>query len=81
MGRIREEDVLQLLRRRHFQTVQIALRFDGRDLKESELRASLGSDQKAPDTERRFTPNFMKELLEDYQLSKRTSQMAIFLPR
>jgi hypothetical protein len=80
MGRLGEEDVLQLLRTRHFQIVQIALRFDGRDLKESELRANHSADQTLPDTERRFTPNFTKELLDDYQLSKRTSQMAGFLP-
>jgi len=80
-GRIKESDVLQLLKTRHFQAVQIGLRSDEEALDESQLIASLGSDQKAPDTERRFTPNFMKELLEDYQLSKRTSQMAIFLPR
>ncbi|HVS88088.1 MAG TPA: hypothetical protein VHF01_07680 [Candidatus Acidoferrum sp.] len=80
-GRLQEEKVLQLLRTSHFQTVQIALRSDEEDLKEIDLRASLSSDQKAPDTERRFTPKFMKELLEDYQLSIRTSQMAIFCPK
>jgi hypothetical protein len=80
-GRLQEDEVLQLLRTNHFQAVQIGLRSDEEALDESQLLASLGSDQKAPDTERRFTPNFMKELLEDYQLSKRTSQMAIFLPR
>jgi len=79
-GRINEDEVLQLLRTHHFQIVQIALRSDEEDLKEIDLRASLSSDQKAPDTERRFTPNFMKELLGDYQLSKRTSEMAIFCP-
>gem|GEM_PF-4428360 len=81
-GRINEDEVLQLLRTHHFQIVQIALRSDEEDLKEwVDLRASLSSDQKAPDTERRFTPKFMKELLEDYQLSKRTSEMAIFCPK
>jgi len=66
MGSICEEVVLQLFRTRHFQIVRIALHFDGRDLKESELRANHSADQTLPDTERRFTPNFMKELLEDY---------------
>jgi hypothetical protein len=81
-GRIREDDVLQLLRTNHFQTVQIALRTDEATLPGSaELLASLGSDQKTLDTERRFTPNFMKELLEGYRLSMRTSQMAIFCPK
>ena len=81
-GRIKEDDVLQLLRTHHFQAIQIALRSDEAELKGSaELMASLSSDQKAPDTERRFTPNFMKELLEDYQLSKRTADMAIFFPK
>jgi hypothetical protein len=81
-GRLHEEDVLQLLRTHHFQIVQIALRSDEEDLKEwVDLRASLSSDQKEPDKERRFTPNFMKELLGDYQLSKRTSEMAIFCPK
>ena len=80
-GRLRESDVLQLLKTHHFPTVQIALRTDEEKLKDSDLRASLSSDQTAPDTERRFTPNFMKELLEDYQLSKRTSEMAIFCPK
>jgi hypothetical protein len=80
-GRIKESEALQLLRTRHFQTVQIALRSDEENLQESALLMSLGSDQKAPDTDRRFTPNFMQELLEDYQLSMRTSQMAIFCPK
>ncbi len=80
-GRLHEDEVLQLLRTHHFQTVEITLRPDEEDLIESDLRASLGSDQKKPDTERRFTPKFMKELLEDYQLSMRTSQMAIFCPK
>jgi hypothetical protein len=81
-GRLHEDEVLQLLRTHRFQTVQIALRSDEEDLKESvDLLASLSSDQKQPNTERRFTPNFMKELLRDYQLSMRTSQMAIFCPK
>jgi hypothetical protein len=80
-GRIHEDDVLQLLRTHHFQVVEIALRSDEEDLNEFDLRTSLTSDQKDPDKERRFTPNFMKELVEDYQLSKRTSQMAIFCPK
>ncbi len=81
-GRIRESDVLQLLKTNHFLTVQIDLRPDEVGLdKTADLYASLGSDQKALDTERRFTPNFMKELLEDYQLSKRTREMAIFCPK
>ena len=80
-GVLHESDVLQLVKMRHFQTVQIALRSDEGDLKEPELNASLSSDQSLPDTERRFTPAFMKELLQDYQLSKRTSEMAIFCPQ
>jgi hypothetical protein len=81
-GRIKESDVLQLLRADHFQTIQIALRADEADLQGSaELLASLGSDQKTLDTERRFTPKFMRELLEGYRLSMRTSQMAIFCPK
>jgi len=80
-GVLHEGDVLQLLKTHHFQTVQIALRADEGDLKDPELKASLSSDQTQPDTERRFTPTFMKELLEDYQLSKRTSEMAIFCPQ
>lgn len=87
-GRIHEEDVLQLLRTHYFQTVEVALRSDEENLNWAELRASLGSDQKDPDSdspiafpkERRFSPNFMNELLEDYQLSMRTSQMVIFTP-
>ncbi len=81
-GRLHEDEVLQLLRTNHFQTVQIALRSDEADLKEwVDLRASLGSNQKESDKERRFTPAFMKELLQDYQLSMRTSDMAIFCPK
>ncbi len=80
-GHLEEGQVLQLLRTHHFQAVEIALRSDEEDLNESDLRASLTSDQEAPDTERRFTPNFMKELLQDYQLSKRTSEMTIFCPK
>lgn len=81
-GRINEDDVLQLIRTHQFQTVQIALRPDEESLKEwADLRASLASDQTLLGTERRFTPNLMKELLADYQLSKRTSQMALFSPK
>ncbi len=81
-GRLHEDEILQLLRTNHFQTVQIALRSDEVNLKEwVDLRASLGSDQKESDKERRFTPAFMRELLDDYQLSKRTSDMAIFCPK
>jgi len=81
-GRTKENDVLQLLRTHQFQTVQIELRSDEEDLKEwADLRASLASDQTDSDKQRRFTPNFMKELLADYQLSKRTSQMALFSPK
>jgi len=77
-GRLHDDDILQLLRTHHFQTVQIGLFTDEEKLTESvDLRSSLTSTQK----ERRFTPEFMQELLEDYQLSKRTSQMAIFCPR
>jgi hypothetical protein len=80
-GRLQEDEVLHLLRTHHFQAVEIALRSDEANLKDSELRASLSSDQTLPDTERRFTPAFMKELLEDYQLLKRTPQMALFCPK
>jgi hypothetical protein len=81
-GRLQEEEVLQLLRTNHFQTVEIGLRTDEAKLEGTDsLFVSLGSDQKDPDTERRFTPKFMKELLKDYQLSTRTSQMVIFVPR
>ena len=77
-GKIHEADVLQLLRAHHFQTVEIALRSDEEELSDSELRTSLASDQKDPEKMRRFSPNFMNELLQDYQLSMRTSQMAFF---
>ena len=76
-----EDEVLQLLRTYHFQTIQIALREDEADKEWADLRASLASDQADPDKERRFTSNFMKEMLADYQLSKRTSQMALFSPK
>src|ERR1700674_3597650 len=46
-GRIKEDDVLQLLRTHHFQAIQIALRSDEAELKGSaELMARLSSDQK-----------------------------------
>jgi len=77
-GMLREDDVLPLLRTHHFQAVQVELRSDEESLNDAKLRASLGSDQKDPGTERRFSPEFMKELLKDYQLSLRTSDMAIF---
>jgi hypothetical protein len=80
-GEIKEDEVFRLLRMHHFQTIQIALRSDEQDLKDwADLRASLASDQSDPDKQRRFTPNFMKELLTDYHLSKRTSEMALFSP-
>lgn len=78
IGGIKEDDVLQLLRVHHFQTVQILLRSDEVDLKGADLRASLTNDQTDPDKQRRFTPGFMKELLADYHLSMQTSDMALF---
>ena len=78
-GTLPEDDVLQLVKTHHFQTIQIALRSDEEKLEGSAFWASLRSPQEDLDTERRFSPAFMKELLEEYQLS--TSEMAIFLPR
>jgi hypothetical protein len=80
-GKVHEADVLQLLKTHHFQIVEVALRSDDQDLSDSELRRSLSNDQKDPDKMRGFPPNFMKELVEDYQLSKRTSRMALFCPK
>jgi hypothetical protein len=80
-GKVHEADVLQLLKTHHFQIVEVALRSDDQDLSYSELRRSLSNDQKDPDKMRGFPPNFMKELVEDYQLSKRTSRMALFCPK
>jgi hypothetical protein len=80
-GRLKDDEVSQLLRTHHFQTVEISLRTDEQDLNDANLRASLTNDQRDPDKLRRFTPAFMRELLADYQLSKRTSQMALFCPR
>src|SRR5215472_6703221 len=77
-GKIHEADVLQLLKTHHFQTVEVSLRSDEENLSNSELRASLSSDQKDPEKMRRFSPNFMNELLRDYQLSMRTPDMAFF---
>jgi hypothetical protein len=77
-GRLREDEVLQLLRTHYLQTVQIEVHSDEEDLSEFDLRTSLASDQKDIEKERRFTPNFLIELMKDYQLSKRTRQMAIF---
>jgi hypothetical protein len=80
-GQIKEDDVLRLLSSHHFQTIQIALRTDEDTLKNWEdLRGSLASDQKDPAKLRRFPSSFMKELLADYHLSKRTSEMALFSP-
>lgn len=77
-GATREADVLELLRTHHFKTVQIELRSDEENLSDADLRRSLASDQKDPDTERRFSPAFMGELLMDYHISLRTSAMAVF---
>ncbi len=77
-GMLREDDVLPLLRTHHFQTVEVELRSDEEPLNDAELRTSLGSDQKDPEKERRLSPEFMQELLQDYQLSMRSSGMAIF---
>lgn len=77
-GVTREADVLELLRTHHFRTVQIELRSDEESLSDSDLRRSLGSDQKEPDTERRFSPDFMSELLKDYHVSLRNSAMVVF---
>ncbi|HET8925051.1 MAG TPA: hypothetical protein VFN26_18870 [Candidatus Acidoferrum sp.] len=80
-GLLREDDVFQLVRTHHFQAVEIALREDEEKLNDGELRASLTSDQKEPGKQRRFTQKFMNELLENYQLSLRTSEMAVFCPK
>lgn len=77
-GMLREEDVLPLLRTHYFQAVQVELRTDEEPLSDTELKTSLGSEQKDLDKERRLSPEFMKELLQDYQLSLRTSDMALF---
>ena len=77
-GKIHEADVLQLLKTHHFQTVEVALGSDEEDLSDAELRASLSNNQKDPEKMRRFSANFMNELLNDYQLSQRTSDMAVF---
>lgn len=79
-GRLHEDDVLALLKTQHFQTIEIDIRSDEEKLDQAHLLASLGSDQTQPDTERFFTPAFMMELLKDYHLSVRTSQMAVFCP-
>ena len=80
-GHIPEGDVLSLLKTHHFQTVEVALRYDEEDLNAADLRTSLTGDQKEIEKERRFSPNFMNELLNDYQLSLRTRQMIIFSPK
>jgi hypothetical protein len=80
-GLLHEEDILQLLRTHHFQTVEVALRADEQNLSADDLRMSLTSDQKEPDKQRRFSPKFMNELLADYELSLRTSEMAVFCAR
>jgi len=77
-GMLHEEDVLPLLRTHHFQTVEVELRSDEEPLNDAQLKTSLGSDQRDPDTLRRFSPEFMNELLKDYQLVLRTSDMALF---
>lgn len=80
-GLLHEEDILELLRTHHFQTVEVALRADEQSLSEGDLRISLSSDQKEPEKQRRFSPKFMNELLADYALSLRTPEMAVFCPR
>ena len=77
-GATREAEVLELLRTHHFQTVQIELRSDEENLDDADLRRSLASDQNDPDTERRFSPAFMNELLRDYRVARRTSAMVVF---
>lgn len=79
-GQVKEDDVLQMLRTHHFQTVEINLRSVEENLNWPDLRTSLTSDQTDPDTVRNFTPSFLKELVADYHLEKRTSQMALFAP-
>lgn len=80
-GATQEADVLELLQTHHFETVQIELRSEEKNLSDAALRTSLASDQKDPGTERRFSPAFMNELLKDYDLSMRTSGIALFRPR
>lgn len=73
-GKLHEDDTVPLLRTHHFQTIEITL-IDESSLGDPDLRALFGSGPRG-----RFTLNFMKELLRDYQLSMRNSQMAIFTP-
>lgn len=79
-GRMREEDVLQLLKTRHFQTVELWVLSDEEKLNDAELEASLAAEQKDFTEERRFSEAFLRELLKDYRLSMRTTSMAIFTP-
>lgn len=79
-GRMREEDVLQLLKTRHFQTVELWVLSDEESLNDAQLQASLAADQKDFTQERRFSETFLRELLNDYRLSMRTTSMAIFTP-
>lgn len=79
-GRMREEDVLQLLKTRHFRTVELWVLSDEEHLNDAELEASLAAEQKDSTQERRFSEAFLRELLKDYRLSMRTTSMAIFTP-
>jgi len=80
-GRMNEEEVLQLLKTHHFKSVEIWVLSDEENLNDSDLQKSITADQKDPTEERRFSQNFLVELLKDYQLSMRTSAMAIFTPK
>ena len=77
-GRLNEEEVLQLLRTRHFQSVEIWVVPAEESLSDSDLQKSMAAEQNDLAEEKRFSQNFLIELLKDYQLSMRTSSMAIF---
>lgn len=79
-GRMREEDVLQLLKTRHFQTVELWVLSDEENLSDAQLETNLAAEQKDFTQERRFSEAFLRELLKDYRLSMRTTSMAIFTP-
>jgi len=82
-GRITENDLAQVLRSRHFLTLQIKLNPGEASQSEDELIQARSHTTGAllPFEKNIFTGNLMKELVENYRIAYRNSSTVIFVPR
>jgi hypothetical protein len=69
IGRLKEEEVAQLIRTHYFQTIQVNIPGE---------QANWPTELVEP---QRFTQTFMRELGEHYLAAMRTSQFILFVPK